>query len=63
MIIYFHLAVILSVILSGIFLLRWRRGISVHFPMIFLVIPIINLGYLKVATAVNTYEALLRVFS
>ena len=59
MIIYFHLAVILSVILSGIFLLRWRRGISVHFPMIFLVIPIINLGYLKVATAENEYEAIL----
>lgn len=59
MIYYFHFTVILSVILSGIFLLRWRRGIAVHFPMIFLMIPIINLGYLKVATAVNTYEALL----
>ena len=59
MIVYFHLTVILSVVLSGIFLLRWRRGISVHFPMIFLMIPIINLGYLKVATAQNTNEALL----
>lgn len=59
MIYYFHFTVILSVILSGIFLLRWRRGIAVHFPMIFLMIPIINLGYLRVATAVNTYEALL----
>ncbi len=59
MIYYFHFTVILSVILSGIFLLRWRRGIAVHFPMIFLMIPIINLGYLKVATAVNIYEALL----
>ncbi|MBR1723806.1 MAG: hypothetical protein IJ723_02130, partial [Ruminococcus sp.] len=59
MILYFHATVILSVILSGIFLLRWRKGISVHFPLIFLMIPIINLGYLKMATAVNEYEALL----
>jgi len=59
MILYYHITVILSVFLSGVFLVRWRKGISVHFPLIFLLIPIINLGYLKVATAQNTYEALL----
>ncbi len=30
MIYYFHITVILSVILSGVFLLRRRKGISVH---------------------------------
>ena len=59
MIIYYHAIVIISVILSSVFLLRWRRDISVHFPMIFMLIPIINLGYLKVATAENVTEALL----
>ena len=59
MIYYYHFTSIISVILSSGFLLRWRRDIPVHFPMIFLLIPIINLGYLKVATADNVNEALL----
>ena len=59
MIYYFHAIVVLSVILSSIFVLRWERGISVHFAMIFLFIPVINLGYLKVATAQSVSEALL----
>ena len=59
MIIYFHAMVILSVLLSSIFVLRWRRGISVHFPIIFVFIPIINLGYLAVANATNVSEAIL----
>ncbi len=59
MVYYFHATVILSVLLSAIFVLRWRRGISVHFPIIFVFIPVINLGYLCVATATNVEEALL----
>ncbi|WP_051588880.1 response regulator [Ruminococcus sp. NK3A76] len=59
MIYYYHFNVIFSVLLSSVFLIRWRRDIPVHFPMIFLLIPIINLGYLKVATAENVNEALL----
>ena len=59
MLLYFHVNLILSVLLSGIFVIRWRRGISVHFPIIFTFIPIINLGYLAVATAQNVDEALL----
>ena len=59
MIYYFHATVILSVLLSSIFVLRWRRGISVHFPIIFVFIPIINLGYLSVATSTNVDEALM----
>ena len=59
MVYYFHATVILSVFLSAIFVLRWRRGISVHFPIIFVFIPVINLGYLCVATATNVEEALL----
>ena len=59
MIIYFHAIVILSVVLSSVFLLRWNRTIAVHFPMIFLLIPIINVGYLRVATSQNIYEALM----
>lgn len=59
MIYYYHFNVIFSVILSSVFLVRWRRDITVHFPMIFLLIPIVNLGYLKIATAENVNEALL----
>ncbi len=59
MVYYFHATVILSVFLSAIFVLRWRRGISVHFPIIFVFIPVINLGYLCVATATSLEEALL----
>ena len=59
MLIYYHATVILSVILSGLFLVRWKKGISVYFPLIFLFIPIINLGYLKLATAHDLNEALL----
>lgn len=59
MLLYFHVIVVLSVFLSSIFVLRWRRGISVHFPIIFVFIPIINLGYLTVATSQNVNEALL----
>ncbi|MCR5149255.1 MAG: response regulator [Eubacterium sp.] len=59
MMLYYHGTVILSVILSTIFVVRWRRGISVHFPIIFVFIPVINLGYLSVANATSVNEALL----
>ena len=59
MLLYYQLTVIVSFLLSGVFLLRWRKDVSVHFALIFVIIPIIDLGYFRVAAAAELNEALL----
>ncbi len=41
------------------FLWRWNRYISVEFSVVYLLMPIINVGYLRIAVAENLPEAVL----
>ncbi len=59
MFIYYQIALYLSITLSGLFLWKWNRYISVSFSVVYLLIPIINVGYLRVAAAENLAEAVL----
>ena len=56
---YYQAMLYISITLSGIFLWRWNRYISVSYAVAFLLIPIINVGYLRVAGAESYTEAIL----
>ena len=58
MVIYYHSVTILSMILSAFFLLWRRRGSAVYLPLVFMLMPIICAGFLKVAEAADIGEAL-----
>ncbi|MBQ9383940.1 MAG: response regulator [Ruminiclostridium sp.] len=57
--VYYQLALYAAITLSGLFLWKWNRHISVSFTLVFLLIPFINLGYFRVAVAENISEAVL----
>lgn len=56
---YYQIALYLSITLTGIFLWKWNKYISVSYTIVFLLIPFTNLGYLRVATSDNLSEAIL----
>ena len=56
---YYQLSLYISITLSGVFLWYWNRHISVSFTLVFLLIPIINIGYFRVAVAESVGEAIL----
>lgn len=59
MIAYYQIALYLTITLSGLFLWRWNRYISVAFSVVYLLMPVINVGYLRIAVAENLSEAVL----
>ncbi len=56
---YYQLNLYLAITLSGIFLWKWNRYISVSYSVVFLLIPFINLGYFRLAVAETYTEAIL----
>ena len=56
---YYQIMLYVSITLTGIFLWRWNRYISVSYAVTFLLIPIINLGHFRVAVAESYSEAIL----
>ncbi len=56
---YYQAALYLSITLSGIFLWRWNRYISVSFSVVYLLIPILNVCYLRLAVAESLGEAVM----
>ncbi len=56
---YYQLALYISITLSGVFLWNWNRHVSVSFTLVYLLIPIINVGYFRVAVSESVGEAVL----
>ena len=59
MLLYYQISLYLAATLSGLFLWKWNRYISVSYSVVFLLIPIINLAYMRVAAAEAYSEAIL----
>ena len=59
MLLYYQISLYIATTLSGIFLWKWNRYISVSYSVVFLLIPIINLAYMRVAVAEAYTEAIL----
>ncbi len=55
---YYQMALYLSITMSGLFLWRWNRNNSVSFSVVYLLIPITNVGYLRIAAAEDAGEAI-----
>ena len=59
MLLYYQIALVSSLLLTCHFIAKWGKNISVYISQIFLLIPFINLCYLKFAEASSIREALL----
>ena len=56
---YYILTFALSLVLSFIYLCKWRKHYDIHFTLIFLLIPLIMAGYLSLAVSRDLPEAVL----
>ena len=56
---YYQMSLYITITLTGLFLWKWNRYISVSYAVAFLLMPIINVGYLRVAVAESYTEAIL----
>ena len=56
--IYYLVVFLLSVILSGVYMLIWRKHFDVHITLVYCLVPVVNLGYLMLSLAENTSAAL-----
>ncbi|MCR5488243.1 MAG: HD domain-containing protein [Lachnospiraceae bacterium] len=56
---YYLVMFIVAVICSGLYLLFWRKSFFVEFTVLYVLIPIVNMGYYFFASSRNTREALL----
>ena len=59
MIIYYSILFGLSILLGVFYAFKWHKHYDVHITLIFLITPIVNLGYLILALSKNLNEALL----
>lgn len=56
---YYILLFVSSILLTTFFFAKWGRNVSIYLALLFLLIPLINLCYLKFALSTSTSEALL----
>ena len=56
--IYYQAVFLLSFVLTGVYLLIWRKHFDVHLTLVFILVPITNLAFLMQAQARNTETAL-----
>ena len=59
MTLYYDGLFLLSVVLMVLYVLKWHKHFDVHITLMFLVIPITNLGYCMVAQSATLEEAIL----
>ena len=57
-VLYYDILLILSVILTGIYMFKWHKHFDAHITLVFVVMPIVCLGYSLLAHATNLTEAL-----
>lgn len=58
LIIYYDVMLVLSVLLTGIYIFRWQKHYDVHITLVFVLVPVINLAYTLLAHARTEEEAL-----
>ena len=59
MVIGYYLAVtVLTLLLSGIYLIKWNKHFDVYYSAIYMLIPFLNAGYYFIATARDVGEAI-----
>ena len=56
--IYYLVCFLLALVLAAYYALNWHKHFDVHFTLIFILVPISNLGHLLLAQSVNREEAL-----
>ena len=56
--IYYQAVFLLSFVLTGVYLLIWRKHFDVHLTLVFILVPITNLAFLMQAQARTTETAL-----
>ena len=54
---YYQVLFFISFLLSGIYVLIWRKHYDINITAIFILIPIANLGYVFLAKSVDAYDA------
>ena len=57
-VLYYDILLILSVLLSGIYLFLWHKHFDAHITMVFVLVPVMCLGYVLRAHATELQEAL-----
>ena len=53
---YYQVLFFISFLLSGIYVLIWRKHYDINITAIFILIPIANLGYVFLAKSVDAYD-------
>ena len=61
MLVYYEIMLILSILLSGVYVYIWHKHFDVHITLSFLLLPIGNLAYVIVARAADLEAALVGV--
>ena len=57
-VLYYDILLMVSVLLTGIYLFMWHKHFDVHITLVFVLVPVINLGYALLAHATVLPEAL-----
>ena len=55
----YYAILILSIVLTGLYMLVWRRHYDVHITLLFVLIPIVNLAHLLLAESKTLDAALM----
>ena len=55
---YYFIMIILSLLCSAIYLIKWNKHFDVYYSAIFMLIPFLNAGYFLVSVSKDTGEAL-----
>lgn len=55
---YYLIVTVLTLLLSGIYLIKWNKHFDVYYSAIYMLIPFLNAGYYFIATARDVGEAI-----
>ena len=56
---YYLAAFIASVALTGLYMLIWHKHYDVHITLVFVLVPVVNLGYLLMSRSRGLEEAIM----
>ena len=55
---YYDIVLVLSLLLTAFYLFKWHKHFDAHITLVFVLVPIINMGYVMLAHARSLEEAL-----
>ena len=53
---YYDLALVISLLMTGLYMFKWQKHYDAHITLVFVLVPVINLGYALMAHAVQLEE-------